>query len=141
MTSCRFPFCSTVILTGSTGANPVMLLCQKMPFDLGQVGFAEEGAVARRLQVHSADFDVERIFLRSDDQVGADGAQFAIDLVADVGGDGDHGRRHGHAQRDSGAGEQFAPLLPPEGFVDEPHEHRLLLLRTCGRRPQCPPPR
>jgi hypothetical protein len=93
-------------------------------FDLGQVGFAQECAVGWGLEIDSADFDVKGIFLRSDYQIGADGAQFAVDLVADIGGNTDHGRGDGHAKCDGRAGENLAPLLPPEGFVDESDEHR-----------------
>ena len=73
--------------------------------------------------------------MRGDDQIGADGPQFAVDLVADVGGYGNHCCRHGHAQRDGGSRQQFAPLLAPERFVYEPDEHRLLLCEhaTPGR--------
>ena len=63
-------------------------------FDFGQVRFAEKRAISRRLEIYPANFHVERIFLRSYDQVGANGAQFTVDLVADIGGDGDH--RGGH---------------------------------------------
>ena len=68
--------------------------------DLRQVGFIEKGAIARRFQVDAANFHVQRVFLRSDEQVGADRAQLAINFVADVGGDSNHGRSHSHAQSD-----------------------------------------
>src|SRR5439155_20048956 len=44
-------------------------------FDLGQVGFIQEGAISGRLEVDAADFNVQRIFLQSDLQVSSDGAQ------------------------------------------------------------------
>ncbi len=100
--------------------------------DFRQVGFVQESAIARRLQVDAANFHVQRIFLGSDQQVRADGAQFAINLVANIGGDRNHRRRHGHAKRDGRAGQQFAPLLAPEGFVNEPDEHPLLLFEHAA---------
>src|SRR5438552_13186270 len=42
-------------------------------FDLGQVRFAEKRSVSRRLEIHSANFQIERIFLWGDNQVGANG--------------------------------------------------------------------
>ena len=66
-------------------------------FDFGQVGFVEVRAVARRLEINPADLNIERIFLRSHDQVRAVGAQFAADLVANVGSHGDHRGGHAHA--------------------------------------------
>src|SRR5580704_10376157 len=56
-------------------------------FDLWQIGFVEVIAVTGRLKVYAPDFDVERIFLWRDDEIGAVTTQFAIDLVPDVGGD------------------------------------------------------
>src|SRR5258706_10363479 len=50
--------------------------------NLRQVSFVEEGAVAGRLQIDSADFYVERVFLRRDQKVGAVTAQLAADLFA-----------------------------------------------------------
>ena len=91
--------------------------------NFGQVGFVEEGAVAGRLQIHAADFHVERIFLRRDHEVRAIAAEFAVDLVADVGGDGDHGRRDRYAERDGYTGEKLAPGLSAKRFVDEAREH------------------
>jgi len=88
-----------------------------------QVGFVEKCAVAGRLQIHAANFHVERIFLRRDDEVSAIAAEFAIDLVADIGGDRDHGSRDRYPQRDRYAGEKFAPGLSAERFVDETREH------------------
>src|SRR3954464_6074640 len=72
-------------------------------FDLGQVGFAEERTVSGRPEIHSADFDIERIFLGSDDEVGADRAELAVNLVTDVGSDRDHGCGNGHTERDGGS--------------------------------------
>ncbi len=65
--------------------------------DLGQVGFIEISAVARRLEINPADLNIEGIFLWSHDQVRAIGAQFATDLVANVGRNGDHRGGHAHA--------------------------------------------
>ena len=56
-------------------------------------------------------------------QVRAVGAQFAVDLVADIGGDGDHRGGNGHAESDGDTGEQLAPRLAAERFVDEAWEH------------------
>ena len=79
-----------------------------------QVGFVEERPITRRLQIDPANFHVERIFLRSHNQVGANGAEFAIDLVADVGSHRNHGGGNGDAQRNGGSSQEFAPLLSPE---------------------------
>ena len=95
--------------------------------DLGQVGFVKVGAVARGLEIHAADLNIQSIFLRSHDQVRAIGAQFAADLVADVGSNGDHRGGHAYAQGDCDAGQQLAAFLPAERFVDEASEHGLLL--------------
>ena len=54
-------------------------------------------------------------------------AQLAADLVADIGGDGDHGGGYTHTEHDGYSSQQFSPLLPPEGFVHQAHEHGLLL--------------
>ena len=105
-----------------------------------QVGFVQKRAIARRLQVNAADFHIERVFLRRDDQIRAVAAQFAVDLVADVGGDGDHSRRDRNAQRDGNARQQFAPRLPAERFVDEAQKH-YYLLEVCGCRPRRRPRR
>ncbi len=80
--------------------------------DFGQVGLVEVSAIAGRLQVYATDIDVQRVFLRSDDQVGAVGAQFAADLVANVGRDRDHRSRNADSEHDGYAGQEFAPLLP-----------------------------
>ena len=100
-----------------------MLWCQNVPRIFGQVGFVEKRAVARRLQVDAAYFHIERVFLRSDDEIRAVAAQFAVDLVADVGGDGDHGGRDRYAQRDRNPREQLAARLAAKRFVDEAREH------------------
>src|SRR5437588_12640390 len=63
---------------GKHGCKPGDVVVPENSFDLRQVRFAEKGAVSRRFQVDSANFQVERIFLRGDDQVGADGAQLAV---------------------------------------------------------------
>src|SRR5215831_10373464 len=91
--------------------------------DLGQVGFVKVSPVAGRFQIYSADLQVQRIFLRRDDQVRAISAQFAADLVANVGSDRDHGGRNAHSQSDRDASQQLAPFLPAEGFVDQASEH------------------
>ena len=101
-------------------------------FDFRQVGFVQESAIARRLQVDAANFHVQRIFLRSYQKVCADGAQLAINLVANIGGDRNHRRSHGHAQRDGRARQQFAPLLPPERFVNQAREHLYLFLEHAA---------
>ena len=103
-------------------------------FDFGQVGFVEVSAVARRLEINPADLNIESIFLRSHDQVRAVGAQFAADLVANVGSHGDHGGGHAHAQSDRYASQQLAPFLPPERFVDQASEHGLLLEHAAPGR-------
>ena len=93
-------------------------------FNLGQFGFVEELTFARRLEVDATHFHVERVVLGSDQKVGAKGAQFAVYLVADVGGDGNHRRSHSHAQRNGRAGQEFAALLAAERFIHQSREHR-----------------
>ena len=100
------------------GSKAHDIVAPEHAFDFGQVGFVQVSAVAGRLQIDAADLDVQRVFLRGDDQVGAVGAQLAADLVADIGGHGDHGRRHAHAQHDGHSGQQLAALLPPEGLIE-----------------------
>src|SRR5215468_521838 len=51
--------------------------------NLGQIGFAQEAAIAGRLEVHTADLDIKRVLLWRYQQVGAIGPQLAIDLVPD----------------------------------------------------------
>ncbi len=72
---------------------------------------------------YTADFHVERVFLRSDHQVGAVAAQFAVDLVADVGGHRDHGGGHRYTERDRDAREKFASRLTAKRFVDDARKH------------------
>src|SRR5208282_1026303 len=69
-------------------------------FDGGQIGFVQVSAIGGRLQVHTADLDVEGVSVGINDDVGAKGAQLTVDLVTDVGGDRDHGRGHRYAQGD-----------------------------------------
>ena len=88
-----------------------------------EVGFIEERAIARRLQVDATDFHVECVFLRSDDQIGAVAAQFAVDFVADVSRDGDHSGGDRYAQRDRDAREQLAARLVAKRFVDDARKH------------------
>src|SRR5580704_16684360 len=87
-------------------------------FDLGQVGFVEVTAIAGRLQVYATDIDVQRVFLRSDNQVGAVGAQFTADLVVNVGRDRDHRSRNADSEHDGYSGQEFAPLLPAERLIE-----------------------
>src|ERR1700726_4425750 len=63
-------------------SNVVMPEC---PLDFWQVGFVQECAVARRLQIHSANLDIQSIFLWGYQQVRANRPQLSIDLVANVG--------------------------------------------------------
>jgi len=55
-----------------------MLWCQKVPRIFGQVRFVEKGAIAWRLQIDAADFHVQRVFLRRDNEVSAVTAELAI---------------------------------------------------------------
>ena len=110
-------------MTGSIGEKPTMLLCQNVPRIFGRSDFVEKRAVARRLQVDAADFHIECVFLRSNDQVGAIAAQFAVDFVADVGGYGDHGGGNGYAQRDRDPRQQLAARLAAKRFVDDARKH------------------
>src|ERR1700730_1934814 len=96
-------------------------------FDFGQISFAEIRTVTGGLQVHATDFDVQRVFLWSHDQVRPVAAQLTADLVADVGCNGDHGGGHTNPEHDGNSSQEFAPLLAPEGFVEQAQEHWLLL--------------
>ena len=93
-------------------------------FNLGQIGFVEEPTLGRRLEVDATHFHVQRVVLWSDEKVGAKGAQFAVYLVADVGGDSNHRRSHSHAQRNGRAGQEFAALLAAERFIHQSRKHR-----------------
>src|SRR5580704_3466580 len=95
----------------------------KRTSDSRQVGLVEVCAIAWRLEIHAIDLNVKSIFLRSYDQVRAIAAELAADLVANVGGDGDHGGGNTDAESDRDAGQQLAPFLPPERFVDQASEH------------------
>ncbi len=66
--------------------------------DFGQVGFVEKVSVTRRLQIDTANLDIDRVFLRGDQQIGAVGAQLPADLVADVGRHRNHGGSHRYTQ-------------------------------------------
>ena len=56
------------------GANAVMLLCQKIPLILGRSASLRNAPSVGGLRFTPANFHIERIFLRSNNQVGADGA-------------------------------------------------------------------
>src|ERR1700674_382043 len=88
-----------------------------------KISFVEECAITRGLQVDAADFDVECVFLRSDDQIGAVAAQFAIDFVADVSRYGDHSGGDCYAERDRDACEKLAARLVAKRFVDDAGKH------------------
>jgi hypothetical protein len=88
-----------------------------------EVSFVQERAIAWRLQVDAADLHVESVFLRSDDQVRAVAAQFAVDFVADVSRYGDHSGGDRYAQRDRDAGEQLAACLVAKRFVYDARKH------------------
>ncbi len=100
------------------------------PTNFRKVCFVEKRAVARRLQVDAANLHVQRVFLGSDEYVGANGAQLAVNLVTNVGGDRDHCRGHSHAQRDGHRSQQFPPLLAAKRFVNEPGKHRYCFSNT-----------
>ena len=109
------------------GAKPVMLLCQNMPLIFGRSASLRNAPSVGGLRLTPPISTIERIFLRGDNQIRADGAKFAIDLVPDIGRNGNHRRGNGHTERNGRACQQLAPLLPSEGFVNQPDEHRLLL--------------
>ncbi len=88
-----------------------------------EIGLVEKCAVARRLQIDATDFHVQRIFLRSNHQIRAIAAQFAVNFVADVGSNGDHGGGHRYAQRNRDACEQLAARLVAKRFVDNARKH------------------
>src|ERR1700722_14561322 len=83
--------------------------------NLREISFVQECAIARRLQIDPANFHIQSIFLGSYYQVRADGPQFAIDLVADIGRDPNHGSGDCDAQSDGRASQQFTTLLATEG--------------------------
>src|ERR1700722_19453419 len=102
--------------------------------DFRQVGLVEESPVAWRLQTNAANFNIQRVFLGSYQQVRTNGAQLAINLVANISGHRNHRRCHRNAKRDGCSGQQFAPLLATKGFVNKADEHPLLLFEhaaTC----------
>ena len=71
--------------------------------DFRQIRFVQVGAIARRLQVDPADLNIQSVFLRGNDEIGAIPPQLAVDLVADVGGDGNHRRSYPDAQGNGNA--------------------------------------
>ncbi len=105
------------------GRKTQNIISPERSFDFGEVCFAEKSSIAGRLEVDPADFHIQGVRLRSNDQVGAIAAQLAVDFVSDVSGHCNHGRRHRDPQRNGDSGEQFAALLPPKGFEKEPTEH------------------
>src|SRR6202008_2554661 len=92
------------------GREAQNVVSPKGALDLRKVGFAQEIAVAGWLQVYATNLDIDGVFLRSHQQVGAVAAQLAVDLVAYVGRDGDHRSGHGHAESNGDSGKQFAAL-------------------------------
>ena len=119
----RFTFALERDIHRQHGRKASNVVVPESSLDLGQVRFVQKSAVARRLQVDASHLHIQRVFLRSHEQVRADGAQLAIDLVADVGSHRNHRGGHGNTQGDGRAGQQFTPLLAAEGFVDKPREH------------------
>jgi len=110
----RETFCPAIrIFTGNIGANPAMLLRQNMPLILG-INLVEVGAVTGRFQVYARDYNVQRIFLRGHNQIGAVSAQLTADLVSDIGGYGNHGRGNANTKHDGDTGEKFPTLLAAE---------------------------
>ena len=99
---------------GQHGRKSYDVVPPERAFDFGQVGFAEVVSIAGRPEIDAANLHIERVFLRRHQQVGTQAAQLAINLVANVGGDGNHGGRHSHAQHDGDCGQHLAPLLSPE---------------------------
>src|SRR5205823_1408171 len=95
-------------------SEPHDVIAPEHTFDLRQMGFVEIGSITGWLQIHAADFHVQSIFLRRDDQVGTNRAQFAIDLVANIRGHRDHRGRNAHTKGDRNACQKLAPFLPPE---------------------------
>ena len=89
----------------SWGLIPVMLLAQKMVFSFSR----------------SADFEVGGFW--GDYYVCTVDGKFAVDAVADGGGEGNHGRDRGGAEEDGRASEGFAAFLAEEGFSQEAEEH------------------
>ena len=59
-------------VTGSMGANPVMLLCQKIPLIFGSSASLRKAPSLGGLRLTPAISHVEGIFLGSDDEIGAD---------------------------------------------------------------------
>ena len=88
-----------------------------------QVGFVEVAAAAGRLEIDAADLDIDGVFLRSHEQVRAIAAQFAVDLVPDIGGHGNHRSRHRDAEGNGNPGEQLAPPLATERLIEYAGKH------------------
>ena len=61
--------------------------------------------------------------LGGDDDVCAVDGEFAVDSVADAGGEGEHRGDSGASEQDRDAGEELAAALADEGFVEEAQEH------------------
>src|SRR5262249_28974808 len=100
------------------------VVAPKNSLDLRKSSFVEIGSRPRRLEIHTADLDIETVFLRCNHQVSAVGPQFAADLVPDAGRNADHGRRHCRAEGHGYCHQQLASSLSAQGFVNQSHEHR-----------------
>src|SRR5204863_3907636 len=81
-----------------------------------------------------SDFHVQRIFLRGNYEVRTISAEFAVDLVADIGGYTNHGGGYTYAKCDSDAGQEFSPSLTPERFIHQANKHGLFLEHAGSSR-------
>ena len=86
------------------GSEADNVIAPEHSFDLGEVYFIEVSAVAGGLEIHPSDFYIQRVFLGGHYKVRAIAPQFAVDLVADIGGDANHCRGYTYAKCDGGAG-------------------------------------
>src|SRR5207253_2738054 len=86
------------------GSEANNVIAPEHSLDLRQVRLVEVSPVTGWLEIHASNFHVQRIFLWSHYEVRAIAAEFATDLVADIGGHADHGCGYTYAKRDGGAG-------------------------------------
>jgi len=69
--------------------------------------------------------------LRGNNQVGTDGAKFAIDLIPNVRGDSNHCGRDRYTQRNGSARQQLAPFFAVERIRKPAGRTSLTVVRTC----------
>ena len=78
--------------------------------------------------IDSANFERQCIGCGRDQQICAQGTEFAREAVADVQRDFQRGCRHRHAERERGGGQRLAARLPGKRIADDSKKHSLLSL-------------